>query len=76
MSDSRKTPIYWGSGVVLFLAAYVASPPLLVIIFRGGNPGPPFDAVLNAVYWPLQKLYEVSPWYAQYIEVTYHMVQP
>jgi hypothetical protein len=76
MSGSRKTSIYWGAGVAIFLAAYVASPPLLVLATRGGSPGPRIDAILTVAYWPLQKLYEVSPWYKRYINSTYRMVTP
>ena len=77
MSDSRKTPIYWSAGFAVLLIAYVASPPLLVFFaFRGSPPGPPFEQFLKVFYKPLEMLYEVSPWYKQYIDVTNEMAMP
>jgi hypothetical protein len=74
MPDSRKPLFIWGTGIAIVLATYVASPPFLMVIFAGGEPGPPFDAIINAVYWPLGKPYEVSPWYVQYINLTHQML--
>jgi hypothetical protein len=60
----------------MFLAAYVASPPLLASTFRHGTPGPPFDAIIEAVHKPLNMLYNSSPWYRQYVDATFGILVP
>jgi hypothetical protein len=76
MSDSRKTPAYWGVGIAILLVAYVASPPLLAFVWRGSPPGPQLGSFLDVFYTPLNMLYEASPWYKHYIDVTYEMAVP
>jgi hypothetical protein len=74
MSDSRKTPFVWGTGIALFLFVYLSSPPLLALAFQGGAPPAPVTTIIAAIFYPLKILDDNAPWYSRYLDFLCELV--